>query len=113
MRVELVYPTQDDILESYSRLEPEVSNYFCLAGSQVFFSRYRKNYRVFCRGWQPRKFQKFEDLVSQGRQYICYEGLDFSIAFHFYKLYCRELLERQDTLFSDVSISDNCSQQTH
>lgn len=51
--IKLLYPIASDFAKLDEILEPEVFNYFCLHGNQLFIERKRGMYRIITRGWQP------------------------------------------------------------
>ena len=64
MDVSLLYPRFDDIIKHDERSEPEVFNYVCLHGKQIFFRVSRHNYEILTVGWTPRQYKDIPQTVD-------------------------------------------------
>lgn len=63
MDVKLLYPLYAEILNHTERNEPEVFNYVCIHGRQIFFRKVNNRYQVLCVGWSPKSF-KCTDILT-------------------------------------------------
>lgn len=88
--ISLLYPICSDFERSIERLDPQVYNYFCLHGKQVFACLQRKRYRVIAQGWQPKGCVMVESRVACDR-YIIVDTSVFDVMIKYFIYAVREL----------------------
>ena len=60
--ISILYPTQTDFNNFSERSEPQIYNYVCLHGKQVFIALINKQYEVLTAGWIPKERQNITNL---------------------------------------------------
>lgn len=88
--ISLLYPIRSDFERSVERLDPQVYNYFCLHGKQVFACLRRGRYYVITQGWQPRSCVMVEHRVV-GDRYIVVDTSSFDTMIKYFIYAVREL----------------------
>lgn len=91
MDISLLYPIASDFSDSSERANPEVFNYFCLSGKQVFLRISRKRYEVLTGLWYPYGYE-LKDYISPSRRYLIFQSTSFDSAHSYFLKLCRELL---------------------
>lgn len=88
--ISLLYPIRSDFDRSLERLDPQLFNYFCLRGKQVFACLQRKRYRVIAQGWKPKGVLMVEPRVA-GDRYIVVDTSVFDVMIDYFIYTVREL----------------------
>lgn len=96
--VSLLYPVRSDFERSFERSDPQLFNYFCLHGKQVFAALQRRRFRVFTQGWRPKRDVAVEFRVS-GDRYIVVDTSVFDVMINTFIFTVRELCVAEFDLF--------------
>lgn len=88
--VSLLYPIRSDFERSQERLDPQVFNYFCFHGKQIFACLQRKRYRVIAQGWRP-KCDVMVEIRLTGDRYVIVDTSSFDTMIKYFIYAVREL----------------------
>jgi len=98
--ISLLYPIVSDFERSVERLDPQVYNYFCLHGKQVFACLQRKRYRVLAQGWQPQGCLMSEHCIA-GDRHIVVDTSSFQTMIDYFVYSVLELCNLERNLSGD------------
>ena len=104
MDISLLYPRYDDVIKHDERREPEIFNYVCLHGKQIFFRVSRGNYEILTVGWRPRQLKDIEQSIET-KHLVC-RTKDYSVATLVFKRLVNEcvLTIQDDFDFGDTTL---------
>ncbi|QCS37008.1 hypothetical protein [Tortoise microvirus 41] len=110
MDIRLYYPLPRDFLEHTERSEPELFNYVCYHGKQIFLRRARGRYQVLTANWRPLSLKDLSTEFEKTLGYhVCYNSASFEAAFMAFRKLCVELLTQTTDLFDfDTLEVDPC-----
>lgn len=96
MDIQILYPNQQFIHEHDEKHEPEIYNYICVHGKQLFIRKIKKNYQVLTAKWLPISVKDKDQYKLTDRFHILYSNPDIFNALVMFKLYAKELYEYID-----------------
>lgn len=89
----LLYPNRHQLVNVYSEgSSPHLYNYFVYHGFQVFMHRTKKTYKVWARGWIPRKYVEEYKYSSGDVDYILCYSLKIKVALDYFRSAVLELI---------------------
>lgn len=101
--ISILYPGQDDFINFDERVEPQVFNYVCLHGKQIFITSANRQYEVVSSGWLPKSCQDITNLEKIKKYHCLFRTKEYEIAymkfFHFVKELVRKSTDEQLELF--------------
>lgn len=104
--INLIYPSPNDFYNRFDEgSHPQIFNYFCLHGYQVFIVRHNKVYEVFTRSWRSasRKFiSEYIHSLGYSEFYYCRSKNIFHCMTVFRRL-CAELLTTSKAIFTEYN----------
>ncbi|QCS37484.1 hypothetical protein [Tortoise microvirus 108] len=103
--IKLIYPVPKDFVEHSERGEPELYNYVCFHGKQVFLRKCRGEYEVLTASWNPQgmTFDESAFMKVMGYHRI-WHGHSMEAAFMCFKKLLTELISVEFDLFDFSSI---------
>lgn len=102
--ISLLYPSQDDFFTLDERAEPQVFNYICLHGKQVFLSASNKHYNVLTAGWIPKDYQNLTNLERIKKVHCLFSTKEYEIAYmRFFKI-VKELVYKSSSLNEQLEL---------
>ena len=90
----LLYPTQDDFNYFHERSEPQVFNYVCLHGKQMFLTVANGQYEVVSAGWLPKECQNITNLEKIKTYHCLLRTKQYEIAYYRFYKYVNELVRK-------------------
>ncbi|QCS37190.1 hypothetical protein [Tortoise microvirus 66] len=105
MDIKLLYPVPRDFAEHSERGEPELYNYCCFHGKQVFLRRSRGEYEVLTGAWTPSGVSDtMHDFMKVIGYHRVWHGHSMEAAFMCFKKIIVELISCEFDLFDFSSI---------
>ena len=92
--ISVLYPTQDDFNHFEERVEPQIYNYVCLHGKQVFISASNKHYTVLTAGWIPKAYQNISNLEKVKTYHCLVSTKEYEIAYLKFFSFVKELVRK-------------------
>ena len=89
MDVKILYPLYAELINHREREEPELFNYVCLHGRQLFWRLSRGSYEIMVAGWLPRGAV---NDVTLGDRHILFRSRDYDAASIMFSRVLRELM---------------------
>ncbi|QCS36791.1 hypothetical protein [Tortoise microvirus 104] len=103
MDIQLLYPIANDFISNNERSTPELFNYCCFNGKQVFLRRFRKGYQVLTGQWKS-NYYKHQNYDMFRNIYPVHYCEDFFTAKMVFKRIVQELLHIEYDLFDTATL---------
>lgn len=92
--ISILYPDQDDFNHFNERSEPQIFNYLCLHGKQVFITSANRQYEVVTAGWLPKACQNITNLEKIKTYHCLFRTKEYEIAYMKFYSYVKELVRK-------------------
>lgn len=92
--ISVLYPIQDDFNHFDERSEPQIFNYVCLHGKQMFITSANRQYEVVSAGWLPKECQDITNLEKLKTYHCLLRTKEFEIAYMKFFSYVKELVRK-------------------
>lgn len=93
--ISILYPIRDDFLNFNERQCPQLFNYVCLHGCQLFLTNVNKQYEVVTSGWIPKDcVDKLTNLEKIKNYHCLLRTKEYEIAYYRFIKFAVELLEK-------------------
>lgn len=92
--ISILYPSQCDFNHFDERAEPQIFNYLCLHGKQVFITSSNRQYEVISSGWIPQDSQSITNLERIKVYHCLFRTRQYEIAYMKFFGYVKELVRK-------------------
>ena len=90
--ISILYPIQSDFFAFDERVEPQLFNYVCIHGKQLYLTSSNKQYEVVSAGWLPKECQNVTNLERIKNFHCLLRTKEYEIAFYKFYKYVKELV---------------------
>ena len=92
--ISILYPNQDNFNHFDERQEPQIFNYICLHGKQLFITSCNRQYEVVSSGWIPEDSRNITNLEKFKTYHCILRTKQFEIAYMKFFSYVKELVRK-------------------